>query len=64
MMAMRTMRPREIALASHRFLPSPLAGEGQGERGWVKQRASEIPLSPALSRKGRGGKSAAYWHGI
>ena len=43
-----------IRLVKGRFLlPSPLAGEGLGERGrW--QHLAYSPLSPTLSRKGRG----------
>ncbi len=33
--------------------PSPLAGEGLGERG-IMRKFKDMPLSLALSRKGRG----------
>ena len=45
------------------FLPSPLAGEGSGERGDFALKCKTIPLSLALSHKGRGNCDTVSWSG-
>ena len=49
------------------LLPSPLMGEGLGERGRADCSANlalspTLPLSPTLSLKGRGGKTTLTSH--
>ena len=67
----RTPSPAGLAYAHNsfggndlRFLPSPLEGEGLGERGTFALKpnrctASHRPLSPTLSLQGRGGQTSS-----
>ncbi len=58
-------RRADESIASHvaKYLPSPPEGEGLGERGKMANapssaRSGSLPLSPALSLRGRGGQTA------
>ena len=58
----KTMAVELVAVAA--LPPSPLAGEGPGERGFLRRSAGIPPLSLTLSREGRGKKTNAprcYW---